>query len=67
MLDYWLRKGYVLIEHDVLGSGYLRRFTDAELDALIKVVDDLNRAQQIRDDFQSGALWRRAMAEPSPW
>jgi hypothetical protein len=61
MLDYWCRTGRIAVKDDASGSGTRRRWTQAELDALILCADRTREANAVLDAFQNGSLWKWAM------
>jgi len=59
-LDYWIRTGIIEIRYGAHGSGSRRRWTEAEVERLERVVERYREAVQVMHEFQSGELWRRA-------
>ena len=61
-LDYWLRTGMITLEEgpETPGSGHRRRFTTAEVQALIEMAAITRAAREILREMQSGALWNAA-------
>lgn len=57
ILDYWLRKGYIVIENDAHGSGSHRRFTDDELDAVRKLFARYEAIQADLAEIADGTAW----------
>jgi MerR HTH family regulatory protein len=63
MLDYWLRKGYITIEHQAHGSGTHRRFTEDEVEALRELVAYYIEAQNTLAAIANGTTWAIIRAE----
>lgn len=61
-LDYWIRRGIVVIECDAKGSGSQRRFNDAEVRALCDALDARDAAAATLAAFQAGELYRARLA-----
>lgn len=57
MIDYWVRNGHITIRAQARGSGSRRRWTQAELDALVLTVEHVANAQETLDAFARGDLW----------
>ena len=65
MLDYWLRKGYVVIDQPEPGSGHARQFTPEDVAALHEVVAEYQAANTIIANFTSGELWKQSQQKGS--
>lgn len=65
-LDYSIRTGKIMPSVDAggSGSGGARGWSEEDVAALLRVLDDLDIAQTIAAEFDSGALWRKHWSRP---
>ena len=64
-LDSWTRTGQIRLAHPYNGPGSRRRFTTAEVIALIDLVDRYTALQQQLDEIRSGAIFEQLMRQAS--
>jgi hypothetical protein len=63
ILDYWLRKGSIVIENPAHGSGSQRRFTASELLAIRSLWDRYEGVQRELAEIADGSAWALIRSE----
>jgi DNA-binding transcriptional MerR regulator len=57
VLDYWLRTGVIALDDPTPGSGMRRRYTEAEMAAIKRIIDRYQTAMAEIEAVRSGQAW----------